>query len=454
MRRCRPASWSPRPAAASRPTAAALGGRTAAVVDQVDGSRLASVAFISASRSATGPAMVFSCGRITPSSAGAQLDGAEQPAGRLRRRRRHLVDVQRGLVGRPRTAPLGAPSESSALRRARRSPPASALRQDHRDGVVGVGGEQLLARRRIDDVVGRAEQPAERGGVDASGATRETARATGRRSTRPGLAAVTVTGRDRTQRGVRAIMRPVHATLRRLARTRWPSRYDVALLDLDGVVYVGPEAVPGARRRWPRRASAGMRLAFVTNNAARPPAAVAEHLTELGVAGRAGEVITRSQAAAHVSRRPAAGRRARCCVVGTTGLSTRCASAGSTPVDRRRGPGRRRRAGLLAGRRLAAARRGRRRDQPRRAVGRDQPRRDHAVAAGPAARQRRAGRRALRHATGADPVVTGKPDPAMHPESRPAHRRASGRSSSATGWTPTSRAPAGRVRRACWCSPA
>ena len=42
-----------------------------------------------------------------------------------------------------------------------------------------------------------------------------------------------------------------------------------------------------------------MRLAFVTNNAARPPSAVAEHLTELGVPAEPEEVITSAQAAAH-----------------------------------------------------------------------------------------------------------------------------------------------------------
>ena len=58
--------------------------------------------------------------------------------------------------------------------------------------------------------------------------------------------------------------------------------YDCAMLDLDGVVYVGPHAVEGVPEsgQAPRR---GMTLAFVTNNAARPPATVAAHLRELGV---------------------------------------------------------------------------------------------------------------------------------------------------------------------------
>ena len=45
--------------------------------------------------------------------------------------------------------------------------------------------------------------------------------------------------------------------------------HDVALLDLDGVVYVGPDAVPGVPRALAAARTAGMRLGFVTNNASR-----------------------------------------------------------------------------------------------------------------------------------------------------------------------------------------
>lgn len=76
--------------------------------------------------------------------------------------------------------------------------------------------------------------------------------------------------------------------------------YDVALLDLDGVVYVGPDAVPGMPEALAAARSAGMRLGFVTNNAARTPEEVAGHLTELGIPAEAGDVITSSQAAATV----------------------------------------------------------------------------------------------------------------------------------------------------------
>ena len=48
-------------------------------------------------------------------------------------------------------------------------------------------------------------------------------------------------------------------------------RYDVALLDLDGVVYVGPHAVPHAAQALAAAEVFGMRRAYVTNNAARTP---------------------------------------------------------------------------------------------------------------------------------------------------------------------------------------
>ena len=76
--------------------------------------------------------------------------------------------------------------------------------------------------------------------------------------------------------------------------------YDVALIDLDGVVYIGPVAVPGAPEHLGAASDAGMRLAFVTNNAARPPAEVAEHLRELGVHAGPADVVTSAQAAARL----------------------------------------------------------------------------------------------------------------------------------------------------------
>jgi glycerol-1-phosphatase len=77
--------------------------------------------------------------------------------------------------------------------------------------------------------------------------------------------------------------------------------YDVALLDLDGVVYVGPDAVPGAPEHLREAADGGMRIGYVTNNASRPPEAVAEHLRSLGLPARAEDVVTSAQAVSRLA---------------------------------------------------------------------------------------------------------------------------------------------------------
>jgi glycerol-1-phosphatase len=76
--------------------------------------------------------------------------------------------------------------------------------------------------------------------------------------------------------------------------------YDVAMLDLDGVVYIGPAAVEGAPEHLAAARQAGLHLAYVTNNASRPPGTVAQHLRELGIDVDDAEVVTSAQAAARV----------------------------------------------------------------------------------------------------------------------------------------------------------
>ncbi|MBE7189655.1 HAD-IIA family hydrolase, partial [Jatrophihabitans endophyticus] len=190
--------------------------------------------------------------------------------------------------------------------------------------------------------------------------------------------------------------------------------HDVALLDLDGVVYVGPDAVPGAPEALADARRAGLHLAFVTNNAARPPQVVADHLTHLGIEAVPGEVITSAQAAArHLSERLPAG--AQVLVLGTTGLEVALRERGLTPVDED-GDGV---AAVVQGyspdmnwRLLAEGSVAIRRGLPWIATNVDPtvpsprgplPGNGSLVAA-------------LRLATGSDPVVTGKPDPTMHRE--------------------------------------
>ncbi|MGL4831919.1 MAG: HAD-IIA family hydrolase [Propionibacteriaceae bacterium] len=74
--------------------------------------------------------------------------------------------------------------------------------------------------------------------------------------------------------------------------------YDAALFDLDGVVYVGLQAVPGAADVLATLRGRGVRCGFVTNNASRPPATVAQHLSSLGIAASAADVVSSAQAVA------------------------------------------------------------------------------------------------------------------------------------------------------------
>ena len=107
--------------------------------------------------------------------------------------------------------------------------------------------------------------------------------------------------------------------------------YDVAMLDLDGVVYVGADAVPGASEHLAEARAAGLRLAFITNNASRPPETVAEHLRELRVEARTEDVVTSAQAAARlVADRFGAGARVVC--LGADGLRQALEAEDLVPV--------------------------------------------------------------------------------------------------------------------------
>lgn len=79
--------------------------------------------------------------------------------------------------------------------------------------------------------------------------------------------------------------------------------FDAVLSDLDGVVYAGPHAIPGAPEALRGLAARGVRLGYVTNNASRSPAEVAAHLRELGAPAEDDDVVSSAQAGAELLAR-------------------------------------------------------------------------------------------------------------------------------------------------------
>ena len=108
-------------------------------------------------------------------------------------------------------------------------------------------------------------------------------------------------------------------------------RYDAALVDLDGVLYVGAAAVEGAPEAITEARTAGMRVAFVTNNASRTPEQVAAHLTSLGIRAIPGDVVTSAQAASSLVA-AAVQPGSRVLVVGGEGLDAALRERGLRPV--------------------------------------------------------------------------------------------------------------------------
>ncbi|WP_231918443.1 HAD-IIA family hydrolase [Microlunatus sagamiharensis] len=108
--------------------------------------------------------------------------------------------------------------------------------------------------------------------------------------------------------------------------------YDGVLFDLDGVIYLGPVAVPGAPPALAGLRERGVPVGFVTNNAARTPGAVAEHLTELGIPAERSDVVTSAQAGAQVLRHdlPAG---TKVLLVGGDGVREALAEAGLSAVE-------------------------------------------------------------------------------------------------------------------------
>jgi glycerol 3-phosphatase-2 len=104
--------------------------------------------------------------------------------------------------------------------------------------------------------------------------------------------------------------------------------HDCLLLDLDGTVFRGHEPTIGAVETL---AAVRARTLFVTNNASRGPAEVAEHLCAMGFTAKPDDIVTSAQSAARLLQdqlQPGAA----VLIVGTDSLAAEVRNAGLKPV--------------------------------------------------------------------------------------------------------------------------
>ncbi len=108
--------------------------------------------------------------------------------------------------------------------------------------------------------------------------------------------------------------------------------FDGLLIDLDGVVWVGREPVPGAAEALRGLREAGKPIVFVTNNPGRAPSAYAERLRDMGVDADEQRIVTAGMATtALAAERLGAGAGA--FVIGSEAFREMAAAAGLEPLE-------------------------------------------------------------------------------------------------------------------------
>jgi len=98
------------------------------------------------------------------------------------------------------------------------------------------------------------------------------------------------------------------------------------IFDLDGVLYRRTEVIPDAPASLARLREAGFQAAYLTNNSAHTPAAVANRLSEMGIPALPEEIYTSAQGAAQIAADQFPGGSA--LAVGGPGLREALAEAG------------------------------------------------------------------------------------------------------------------------------
>lgn len=109
-------------------------------------------------------------------------------------------------------------------------------------------------------------------------------------------------------------------------------RFDGLLIDLDGVVWIGREPVPGSAQTLQALLEAGKGIVFVTNNPGKLPAAYAERLRELGVEVGAEQIVTAGIVAARRAGE-AAGPGGGAFVIGAAPLKEMVAATGARLLE-------------------------------------------------------------------------------------------------------------------------
>jgi HAD superfamily hydrolase (TIGR01450 family) len=105
-------------------------------------------------------------------------------------------------------------------------------------------------------------------------------------------------------------------------------RFDGLLIDLDGVVWIGREPVPGSPEALRALLDGGKRIVFVTNNPGRLPQAYVQRLRELGVEVSPEQIVTAGIAVARLAGE-AAGEGGSAFVLGDTPLQEMVAATGT-----------------------------------------------------------------------------------------------------------------------------
>jgi glycerol-1-phosphatase len=107
--------------------------------------------------------------------------------------------------------------------------------------------------------------------------------------------------------------------------------YDLVIFDLDGVLYLVDQVIPGAAEACARLRERGIPSAYATNNASRLPGDVAALLTRIGIPAEEREVVTSARATALLmAERYAAGTPV--LVLGAAALREELVAVGMAPV--------------------------------------------------------------------------------------------------------------------------